>query len=434
MNLNDNLSEVNHITNLLNYFVSNNDESKDIKCKYENMMKILSNEKLENIIIFFKKNNHMLEYINFYYGMCTYPIHYLFQNRNLDTNMIDLLIFYKAKLHYENEEISIINILLRNVNLNNNKVFEILKYLKENNYDFNKCGNNMTIFHYLGDSQYVDIDILNLFSDYDINKRNNMEETPLMNAVRENNIVLIDYLLNREDCDISILNNNNNTPLMYAAMNNNIKAISLLIKRGCDVNYRDNQGDMPLFYACGCDNKGKPELNIIKYLVINGCDINSISNNGQTALHYASGAAPGCDNSPNLEIINYLIKIGVDLNKLDFRKYTFFDYLLWYYNINYLYEKLLKNISLGAEIMNSLIINNVNLKKLVIKRINVKSKEELICGISRCPIEKNDCYFKCKFDHYFEKDLLFEWYKKSTKYACPLCFGVIDLSKEYQKV
>ena len=436
MNLNNinYLSELDSVNNLLNYFISRNDEGAKIKSKYDKMIKILFTEKLENIITFFKKNSHMLEYINFYNGLHTYPIHFLFQNVNLDVNMIDLLVFYKAKLYYENEEVSIINYLLNNTNLNNKKVYDILKYLLDNNYDFNKCGNNMTIFHYLGESNYVDKDILNLFNEYDVNKRNNMLETPIMNAIRENNIVVTEYLLNREDCDLNILNNNNNTLLMYAAMNNNIKTISVLIKKGCDVNYSDNQGDVPLFYACGCDNKGTPDLDIIKYLVLNECDINSVSTNGQTALHYASGAAPGCENSPNLDIINYLIRIGVDLNKLDFNNKTFLDYLLWYYNINYLYENLLKNIPLETEITNTLIINNMNLEKKFIKKIMVESKEDLICGISRCPIEKDEFYYKCKFDHYFEKDLLFEWYKKSTKYSCPLCFGVIDLSKEYQKI
>lgn len=434
----DNISSIldfNNFKGLLNLLSYN--EGKDIKLGYTIMIDVLSTGTLEKIILFFQKKPHMLEYINLYFEIKLYPIHYIFKNKNIDKNLIDLLIYYKAKLKYTNEEISIINILFNNKSLNKKKVFEILKYLKENNYDFNNCGNNMNIFHYLGESNYVDNDILNLFNDCNINNKNNNEETPLLNSIRHDNSIVTEYLLNRENCDIEILNNNNNTPLMYAAMNNNIKIISLLIKRGCNVNYKDNQGDVALFYACGCDNKGIPQLNIIKYLVVNGCAIDSVSVSGQTALHYASG----CESvysmetiKPNLNIVYYLIQVGVDLNKLDNNNYTFIDYLLDFYNINYLYENLLKNINLGTEIMNSLIINNMNLKKLVIKKVPVQNNDEIICGISRCSIEKNDYYFKCKFNHYFEKNLLLKWYKKSSKYSCPLCFGIIDLSKEYKKI
>ena len=82
----------------------------------------------------------MLEYINLYFEIKLYPIHYIFKNKNIDKNLIDLLIYYKAKLKYTNEEISIINILFNNKSLNKKKVFAIknLNYQKQSN---NKLSN-----------------------------------------------------------------------------------------------------------------------------------------------------------------------------------------------------------------------------------------------------------------------------------------------------
>ena len=90
MNLNNinYLSELDSVNNLLNYFMSRNDEGAKIKSKYEKMIKILFTEKLENIITFFKKNSHMLEYINFYNWHCTFHPNLIEMLKGLETAIV----------------------------------------------------------------------------------------------------------------------------------------------------------------------------------------------------------------------------------------------------------------------------------------------------------------------------------------------------------
>ena len=76
------------------------------------------------------------------------------------------------------------------------------------------------------------------------------------------------------------------------------------IKSGADVNYCDDLGAYPLFYACQ-----RKHRNVIKYLLENGADINAVNllgNKNLTALHVA------CE-VEDLESVKLLLDNGADI-------------------------------------------------------------------------------------------------------------------------
>lgn len=75
---------------------------------------------------------------------------------------------------------------------------------------------------------------------------------------------------------------NGETPLMLAVKNNNIEVVKLLISKGADVNAIDEFGRSALFFAVSKDN-----IAIAKILINNGADVNIESKLNQTALMLA---------------------------------------------------------------------------------------------------------------------------------------------------
>jgi len=114
-------------------------------------------------------------------------------------------------------------------------------------------------------------DILDL-----LNKPKNLSNsTPLIDAVKDNDIVLIKLLINKENKDIEEVDDSNKTPLTYAILNNNLEIVKLLIELGAVVDKSNQDGPIALNYALmrlksnsQKDNKNMYE--IIKLLLDNG--------------------------------------------------------------------------------------------------------------------------------------------------------------------
>jgi hypothetical protein len=76
----------------------------------------------------------------------------------------------------------------------------------------------------------------------------------------------------------------------------------LLIKKGADINTKDNKGYTPLFRAIISE-----KLELMELLINHGADINATNNGGKTVLHHATMKG-------KKDLAMFLIKMGADLN------------------------------------------------------------------------------------------------------------------------
>lgn len=155
----------------------------------------------------------------------------------------------------------------------------------------------------------------------DINTRNNYGHKPLLNAVHSSrsNLKIIETLLK---ADIAANGRDALDPqvLVFAAKDNtNPEVITLLVKAGMDVNYRDRYqplfiqrtdlrmpGITPLMWAA----KGNSNPAVITALLKAGAEINALDERGNSPLKYAL-------RGENFKIIMTLIKAGADVNAKD---------------------------------------------------------------------------------------------------------------------
>jgi ankyrin repeat protein len=94
------------------------------------------------------------------------------------------------------------------------------------------------------------------------------------------NILDITRLFIKKGIDINIKDDYDNTVLIYASpIYENPEIIQLLIDEGAEINTKNIYGITPLMFAC---NSGNEE--VVKVLLNNGAIINSKDNNGDTAL------------------------------------------------------------------------------------------------------------------------------------------------------
>jgi len=116
-----------------------------------------------------------------------------------------------------------------------------------------------------------------------------------------------------EDCDDTRFR----TTLHYAAAMSSVKVLQDLIEKGADVNERCNLcryngGGTPLHFAA----KYSPSVEVLKCLVKRGVNVDAKDNNENTPLHLAT-----LYNS-NIKIVQYLIEQGADVNVKNKDKYT----------------------------------------------------------------------------------------------------------------
>ena len=80
---------------------------------------------------------------------------------------------------------------------------------------------------------------------------------------------------------------NNGHFLSIACKKQNLKIIKLLVSYKVDVNYIDEYGEVPLYYAIEAKKANKE---IIRFLIANGADINKENNNGISPLSFAESS------------------------------------------------------------------------------------------------------------------------------------------------
>ena len=107
------------------------------------------------------------------------------------------------------------------------------------------------------------------------------KDTPLMLAIRRNNVDLTELLIKRK-ANVNAACEHGETPLLYACRFGNFCEIAMLIDAKVDVNQKNDDGQTPLMYASECGH-----TNIAEMLIFNGADEDETDVNGKTAFDYA---------------------------------------------------------------------------------------------------------------------------------------------------
>jgi ankyrin repeat protein len=137
----------------------------------------------------------------------------------------------------------------------------------------------------------------------DINTRDYIGQTALMKAAGAGNTEAVKLLIEKgANLDVKI----NNDPILIWSIKNNKTDITIaLLKKGGDVNAKDNVGWTPLHYAAPHSH-----VAIVKLLIEKGADINAKDNAGWTPLHAAA-------KNGKTEAVKLLIEKGANLETRD---------------------------------------------------------------------------------------------------------------------
>lgn len=183
-----------------------------------------------------------------------------------------------------------------------------------------------------------DVKLLILKGAVDVNTKDKLGSTALINASSEGHLEIVKFLVSK-GADLNIKNKYGYTALMKAANEGHLEVVKFLVKSGADVNIKDKSGDTALHNAIdlfmetlkvstykGKETKSatlneaiKKHTDIAKFLIDNGADVNAKNDNGDTVLIKAS-------NSGNLDIVKYLVKNGTDVNAKNNQNKTALNY------------------------------------------------------------------------------------------------------------
>ncbi|AVV78177.1 MULTISPECIES: ankyrin repeat domain-containing protein [Leptospira] len=117
-----------------------------------------------------------------------------------------------------------------------------------------------------------------------VNLKDSLGNTPLILAVKSENLEMVRLLLEHTSIDLEIKGELQRTALMWAISWSNLEVTSLLLKKGAKVNARGLIRMTPLIYAMNSDD---PNLEIVKLLIDYGANVNDADSNGETSLRFA---------------------------------------------------------------------------------------------------------------------------------------------------
>ena len=186
---------------------------------------------------------------------------------------------------------------------------------------------------------------------FDINIRNNNNQTPL-HVAAINNSVKVAKLLIENGADIEALSISFNSPLNLAVSYTNVDVFRLLIDAGANVNQENIDNDTPLALLVINEYKKKVTEEIMTTLIKKGADANQKNQKGHTILQRAIVELN--DDPKILENIKALINTGkADLNVLDQSNNTLVNYVVQY----------IRDDMLAASLIRSLVKNGVDVNK-----------------------------------------------------------------------
>ena len=139
----------------------------------------------------------------------------------------------------------------------------------------------------------------------DINQKNDLGFTPLLIAVKENNLDIVKYLVSK-GADLTLKNNRGFDALIIATNENHLEIVEYLLEKGADITTTDPRNKrQPIHIAAKLGYIG-----ILDVLLNKGVDVNQATNNKEMPLHLAV-------QSLYVPAVKYLIEKGADINAID---------------------------------------------------------------------------------------------------------------------
>lgn len=216
--------------------------------------------------------------------------------------------------------------------LSNSEFNKIVRYIISNTKNINfKNKEGLTNLHQL--VKFAPLELVKYALDFgaDVNIKDNKGMTPLFYAIEHRDKSIFNLLV-RHGGDVNIIDKNGNTLLHHAVSNrdntNVVSNIIFLIKKGVNINSKNNKGDTPLHtasnfmrisakIACGTST---PEA--IELLVKNGANIKIKNKEGNTPLHVAMECFERSNKyteasfgKAHAGIVKVLVKYGANINE-----------------------------------------------------------------------------------------------------------------------
>lgn len=136
----------------------------------------------------------------------------------------------------------------------------------------------------------------------------------LINTVKQNDTKQATSLL-LAGHNVDEVDGFNNTPLMIAASNGNLMLVQTLLNYDADVNHQNNIGETPIMWAIVSLNNEEPRTDIITLLIEAGADVNLASITGDTPLIISSKTG-------DLAIVSLLVNAGANVNAANTKMQT----------------------------------------------------------------------------------------------------------------
>jgi hypothetical protein len=189
-----------------------------------------------------------------------------------------------------------------------NKTY-VSEMYKTNNYVLNNLNDESPLYNAVKNNNIPLVKILcDIGIDPNLSDKNSL---PLIKATEMNLSNIITILINATK-DVNIKDINDKTPLINAIINNNIDIINLLIKKRASVDYLN-----PLYYAVISNN-----IDIVQLLIKAGASVNQLNGNQENILYQVLN---NNNNNINIDIIKLLIDNNIDIDNSDTYGYTPFD-------------------------------------------------------------------------------------------------------------
>ena len=113
-----------------------------------------------------------------------------------------------------------------------------------------------------------------------VNSQDGLGFSALHNLMCEEQFELLEYLI-KKGADVNLKNNEGLSPIHLACYSENIR---ILLESGADIQSQDKQGDTPLHSLV---KEGKEKIDVIEYLIKAGAKIDLKNKNGETPLDIA---------------------------------------------------------------------------------------------------------------------------------------------------
>ena len=198
----------------------------------------------------------------------------------------------------------------------------MVRYLLENNVNINEENDmNRTALHIATKKNNIEIVKILLEKGIDIQKEDCTNTNSIKLSLTYNNIDIFWLLANnytKNYTDLNRKDSQGDTLLHYTILFKKYQISYFLIKKGADVNAKNNDLETPLIHAI----YGAKCKYLTKLLLENGADVNVTTNYyDQTPLHYAAMIG-------NIDIGKLLFEYGADVNSMSVAsKKSFGDHL-----------------------------------------------------------------------------------------------------------